>query len=328
MRKALNISEQVFAHENMLRELVPIVVETLGEAYPEMSKKQQAVIELIAHEQEVYKTLRESSSKAFAEMLTEFPKLDDIDLMECPGFVPAYRDFKEQRFNFSNNTIPGDFLYKLTNTYGLTEDSFLKLAELENMNCDLHRYRAELALAKLRSKEPQCNGDDFDVILQNRIYEAQVVLSKRLPPTDNSHKYAYKYDEENETYAIPTLKTHVLGLLSNDAEVSHILGTRLQKTDTISIITEASNFYYESGGQQSDIGTLLVENKLKPDETHELNVLSVKCLNDCVVHICCLSAPTEDFELAVGDKLYLKVDTKKRQLTTLHHSGMSQVTSW
>lgn len=310
----------MFAHENMLRELVPIVVETLGDAYPEMSKKQQAVIELIAHEQEVYKTLRENSSKAFAKVLTEFPKLDDIDLMECPGFVPAYREFKEQRLNFSNNTIPGDFLYKLTDTYGLTEESFLKLAELENMNCDLHRYRAELALAKLRAKEPQRN--DFDVNIQKRIYEAQLDISKRMPPTDNSYKYVYKYDKESETYATPTLKTHVLGLLSNDAEVSHIFGSRLQKTDTISIITEASNFYYESGGQQSDLGTLLVGNKHKPDETHKLNVLGIKYLNDCVVHICSLNALTEDFELAIGDEVHLKVDNETRQLTTVHHSGM------
>lgn len=311
----------------MLRQLVPIVVETLGEAYPEMSKKQQAVIELIAHEQEVYKNLRESSSKAFAEVLTEFPKLDDIDLMECPGFVPAYREFKEQRCNFSNNTIPGDFLYKLTDTYGLTEESFLKLAELENMNCDLHRYRAELALAKLRTTEPQRNGEDFDELFQARISEAQVELSKRLPSTDNSHKYVYKYDEESQTHTVPTLETHVLGLLSNDVEVSNILGSRLKKTDTVSIISEASNFYYESGGQQSDLGTLLVENKLKPDEPHELDVLGVKYLNDCVVHVCSLRSPTEGFAIAVGDKLHLKVDTKKRQLNTIHHSGRSQVTS-
>lgn len=328
LRKALHISEQVFAHENLLQQLVPIVVETLGEAYPEMSNKQQAVIELIAHEQEVYKNLRKSSSKAFAEVLTEFPKLDDIDLMECPGFVPAYREFKEQRSNFSNNTIPGDFLYKLTDTYGLTEESFLKLAELENMNCDLHRYRAELALAKLRIKDPQRNGCDYDELLQSRISKAQVELSKRLPCTDNSYKYVYKYDENSQSYAVPTLETHVLGLLSNDVEVSNILGSRLKKTDTLSIITEASNFYYESGGQQSDLGTLLVKNKFKPDEPHELDVLGVKYLNDCVVHVCSLSVPTEDFALSVGDKLNLKVDTKKRQLNTIHHSGRSQVTNW
>lgn len=323
MRKALSISEQVFAHEKLLTQLVPIVAETLGEAYPEISIKQQSVIELIAHEQEVYRNLRESSSKAFAEVLTEFPKLDDIDLMECPGFVPAYREFQVQRSNFSNNTIPGDFLYKLTDTYGLTEDSFLKLAELENMNCDLDRYRAELALAKLRTNQPQrLRVGDKDLQLQQRIEEAQTEITKRLPPTDNSHKYIYTYKAPSDSYSIPTVTTHVLGLLQNDMEVS-MLKRRASSTDTLSIVTAASNFYYESGGQQSDLGKLLVKNKHKPEEHHQLDVLDVKHINDCVVHVCSLATTTlsEDLELAVGDQLQLEVDEKQRHLNMCHHTG-------
>lgn len=322
LRKALSISEQVFGHEKLLSQLVPIVVETLGEAYPEMSTKQQAVIELILHEQEVYKNLRESSSKAFAEVLTEFPKLDDIDLMECPGFVPAYREFQVQRSNFPNNTIPGDFLYKLTDTYGLTEESFLKLAELENMNCDLDRYRAELALAKLRTKEPQRSSGDYDLALQKRIADAQAQLTKRLAPTDNSHKYIYSYDEVNETYSIPTVTSRVLGMLQNDVEVSR---TRLEEPlNTLSIVTAASNFYYESGGQQSDLGKLLVRNTHKPEEPHQLEVVGVKHLNDCVVHVCRPITSSDDFELAVGDEVQLEVDAKQRQLNTCHHTGKYQ----
>jgi len=269
LRKALNISDHVFAHEKLLTQLVPIVVETLGEAYPEMSAKQQAVIDLINHEQEVYKNLRESSSKAFAEVLTEFPNLDDIDLMECPGFVPAYREFQVQRSKFSNNTIPGDFLYKLTDTYGLTEESFLKLAELENMNCDLERYRAEVSLAKIKAKGNQREsegGSLSDLINEQRIAEAQAKLTKRLAPTDNSHKYAYSFDKESDLYQIPPVRTLVLGMLLNDAEVSRTQGSRIQDpaTDLLSLVTTASNFYYESGGQQSDGGKILVSNLHQP----------------------------------------------------------------
>ncbi|XP_030372872.1 alanine--tRNA ligase, mitochondrial [Scaptodrosophila lebanonensis] len=327
LRKALNISEHVFVHENLLSQLVPIVVETLGEAYPEMSAKQQAVIELIAHEQEVYKNLRESSSKAFAEVLTEFPNLDDIDLMECPGFVPAYREFQVQRSKFPNNTIPGEFLYKLTDTYGLTEQSFLKLAELENMNCDLERYRAEVSLAKLKAKDPQRTGgsginNEAHRVLQKRIVEAQAHLTGQLAATDNSHKYVYSYDAENQTYEIPHLRTKVLGMLHNDAEVSRTLGSRLHEpTDTLSIVTAASNFYYESGGQQSDTGKLLVCAKRVASIVYELDVICVKHLNDCVVHVCRLSVPSDAFELSVGDEVELRVDPTHRHMNTCHHTA-------
>jgi len=326
LRKALNISDHVFAHEKLLTQLVPIVVETLGEAYPEMSAKQQAVIDLINHEQEVYKNLRESSSKAFAEVLTEFPNLDDIDLMECPGFVPAYREFQVQRSKFSNNTIPGDFLYKLTDTYGLTEESFLKLAELENMNCDLERYRAEVSLAKIKAKGNQresAGGSLSDLVNEQRIAEAQAKLTKRLAPTDNSHKYAYSFDKESDLYQIPPVRTRVLGMLLNDAEVSRTQGSRIQDpaTDLLSLVTTASNFYYESGGQQSDGGKILVSNLHQPEHPHLLDVICVKHLNDCVVHVCKLSSLTDAFELAIGDEVELQVDAQQRQLNTCHHTG-------
>ncbi|KAH8378702.1 hypothetical protein KR009_000796 [Drosophila setifemur] len=326
LRKALNISEHVFAHEKLLSHLVPIVVETLGEAYPEMSAKQQAVIDLINHEQEVYKNLRESSSKAFAEVLTEFPNLDDIDLMECPGFVPAYREFQVQRCKFNNNTIPGDFLYKLTDTYGLTEESFLKLAELENMNCDLERYRAEVSLAKIKAKNTQREeeGTSFSgLATEQRIAEAQAKLTNRLAGTDNSHKYAYAFDKETDAYRIPPLSSSVVGMLLNDAEVSRTQGSRLQEpsTDTISIITAASNFYYESGGQQADAGKILVRNQHKLEHPHVLDVVDVKHLNNCVVHVCRLSSPTDGFELAIGDEVELQVDPIQRQLNTCHHTA-------
>ncbi|EDW50562.1 alanine--tRNA ligase, mitochondrial [Drosophila sechellia] len=326
LRKALNISEHVFAHDKLLTQLVPIVVETLGEAYPEMAAKQQAVIDLICHEQEVYKNLRESSSKAFAEVLMEFPNLDDIDLMECPGFVPAYREFQVQRCKFSNNTIPGDFLYKLTDTYGLTEESFLKLAELENMNCDLERYRAEVSLAKIKAKGNQretAGGSLCDLATEQRLSEAQAMLTKHLGATDNSHKYAYSFHKESDSYQIPPLKTRVLGMLLNDAEVSRTQGSRIQQpsTDLISIVTAASNFYYESGGQQSDGGKILVSNHQQPEHPHSLEVISVKHLNDCVVHVCKLSSPTDAFQLAIGDEVELLVDAQQRQLNTCHHTA-------
>lgn len=318
LRKALNISNHIFGREKLLTQLVPIVVETLGEAYPEMSSRQQAVIDLINHEQEVYANLLESSSKAFAEVLTEFPNLDDIDLMECPGFVPAYREFQVQRSRFPNNTIPGDFLYKLTDTFGLTEESFLKLAELENMNCDLERYRAEVSLAKIKAKGSQRENEEGDALCDlasdQRIAEAQAQLTKRLSATDNSHKYAYTFDKESDSYRIPPLRSSVVGMLLNDAEVSRL---HAPSTDIISIVTDSSNFYYESGGQQSDGGKILVRNH------HLLDVICVKHFNNCVVHVCRLasSSTDDDFELAVGDEVELLVDTQQRQLNTCHHTG-------
>jgi len=86
-------------------------------------------------------------------------------------------------------------------------------------------------------------------------------------------------------------------------------------------VTAASNFYYESGGQQSDGGKILVSNHQQPEYPHSLDVIGVKHLNDCIVHICKLSSPTDAFQLAIGDEVELQVDAQQRQLNTCHHTG-------
>jgi len=66
---------------------------------------------------------------------------------------------------------------------------------------------------------------------------------------------------------------------------------------------------------------ILVSNLHQPEHPHLLDVICVKHLNDCVVHVCKLSSPTDAFELAIGDEVELQVDAQQRQLNTCHHTG-------
>ncbi|XP_017473013.1 PREDICTED: alanine--tRNA ligase, mitochondrial [Rhagoletis zephyria] len=322
LRKALTISENIFTNEKLLSQLIPVVVETIGTAYPEMYNKQTSILELIAHEQEVFKLLRESSSKAFAEVLTEFPNLEDIDLMECPGFVPAYRDFQAQKETFKNNVLPGKFLYKLTNTYGLTEENFKKLAELENMECDLRGYLTEISNAKLISKLSSNGNSEDKLESQIRSSEALARLTQKLGPTDNSLKYAYKYDAENKRYIIPTLSAQVTGMVYGGSESDTVfLNNSLTDSDLLHIVTDVSNFYYESGGQQGDVGTILLTSETDDRSKPQLPVVEIKHVNDCIVHVCKLPKFKEEFILTTGAQIQLVVNENHRQRTTCHHTA-------
>lgn len=324
LRKALRVSENVFANECLLSHLIPVVVESLGSAYPELINKQNDILELIAHEQEIFKTLRESSSKAFTEVLSEFPNLEDIDLMECPGFVPAYREFQTLKSNFKNNNIPGDFLYKLTDTYGLTEEHFQKLAQLEEMSYNINDYREVMAEAKQKAKSSFKNHDHSDKPLQS-IKEALVDFTRNLPNTENDFKYVYTYDPQEKKYIIPSLKTKVLGILYNDVKVEEVVCNGIHNTrDIVSFVTEASNFYYESGGQQSDQGVLII--KSLSNENLELKVHNVCLINECVVHTCELPTEKANFTIGVGDEVELQVDSNHRKKNICHHTGILKYT--
>lgn len=294
-------------------------MDSLGCAYPEISNSQSAILELIAHEHEVFKALRESSFKSFAEVLSEFPNLEDIDLMECPGFVPAYREFQALKDKFTNNNIPGDFLHKLTDTYGLTEEHFQKLAQLENMTYNVADYKEAVEKAKQKAKCSMTTYQHSDKLLQG-IIESLVEFTRTLPATDNQYKYNYSWDNKKKQYVIPVLKTKILGILYNDVSVQEVVCNGISNTqDIVSIVTESSNFYCESGGQQSDKGVILI--KTLSNDSYELNVSNVYFINDCVVHTCELPAEKAYFSLCIGDEVKLKVDEQHRKQNIRHHTG-------
>nr|XP_036219853.1 alanine--tRNA ligase, mitochondrial isoform X2 [Bactrocera oleae] len=295
LRKAFTISENIFKYEELVSQLIPLVIDTIGMAYPELYNKQSSILELIAHEREIFKALRESSSRAFAEILVKYPNLEEVDLMECPGFVSAYRDFQIQRETFNNNILPGKFLFKLTDTYGLTEENFKRLAELENMECDFNGYLKEIAKAKLRSKAYLNDGGSENKLEnQHQINEALLLLTQKLNYTDNSTKYNYSYDIDKKRYNIPCVSARV---------------------------TDITNFYHESGGQQADIGTMLLTSETN-GEILELPVREVKAMNNCIIHVCDLSNVEKDFILKTDAHIKLLVDANRRQLTTCHHTAI------
>lgn len=321
LRKAFTISESIFKNEMLVSQLIPIVIDTIGMAYPDLYNKQNSILELIAHEREVFKTLRESSSRAFAEILMEYPNLDEVDLMECPGFVSAYRDFQIHKEKFNNNIIPGKFLFKLTDTYGLTEENFKKLAELENMECDLNGYLKEIANAKLRSKASLNDGSSENKLKnQQQTNEALLLLTQKLNYTDNSPKYNYSYDIDKKRYNIPCVSARVTGMVFEGKE-SNTVSLNNSQSELLYVTTDITNFYHESGGQQSDIGSMLLASESN-GETLELPVREVIAMNDCIIHVCDLSNVEKDFILKTGAQIKLLVDANRRQLITCHHTAI------
>uniref|UniRef100_A0A1A9X0J8 alanine--tRNA ligase n=1 Tax=Glossina brevipalpis TaxID=37001 RepID=A0A1A9X0J8_9MUSC len=321
LRKALTVSKNSFADEKLLSQLVPVIIETMSSGYPEIVNKQNSILELIEHEREVYSALRESSQKALSEVVNGNLNVDDADLVECAGFVPAYRELKSLKMKFKN-VIPGDFLYKLTDTYGLTEEHFLKLAKLEEMICDLEGYHKAVSEAKLRAKR-SFNNDTNSNDMIARIQDTLIELTKTLPATQR-HIYNYQYDEVTKQYNIPPLTAKVLGILYNDISVKEVICNGvITATDSISVITDVSNFYVKSGGQESDKGYLVISRstdqhtKIHP----KLGVIDTHLINDCVIHTCKLPEENSKFILAVGDEIVLSVDENHRTSNICHHTA-------
>lgn len=76
LRKALLISSKIFGSENLLHETVPVVIDILGDTYPEMQQNYSQIQQIIRHEGDVLKSLSKNNSSKLTKILEENPPLD------------------------------------------------------------------------------------------------------------------------------------------------------------------------------------------------------------------------------------------------------------
>ena len=113
--------------------LVPTVVELMGESYPEIAQRQKAVTDIIRQEEESFgKTLDRG-----------------IDLFQK----------QVEKLRTATKTIPGDVVFELYATYGFPVDLTQIMAAEQGMSVDLAGYEAEMA----KHKEISGAGDKFAV---------------------------------------------------------------------------------------------------------------------------------------------------------------------
>lgn len=257
-----------------------------------MSLKLPSILEILDHEEEIFKGLRKTSSKACKELIEEFPAFQDLDVIECPGFVPAFRELQTQ--SFPDNIIPGKVLFKLNDTYGLQDETIGNIAEILNLKLNNLEWKEEIKRAKLKSK------GSLDVKAQNTYDESISTLTRNLEPTNNDPKYSYHFDKNSKIYEVDDVRAKVTAYQLND-------------DGSYSIITDKSNFYFTSGGQQGDKGLM----ELPSGST--FIVTSVELINGCIVHKGHLSSSNDKINL--GDSVILKVDPKARTRNIIHHSA-------
>ena len=116
---------QILGHRGaLLSKLYPALVETMGDAYPELAREQKRVVEIIQNEE-----------NAFADMLQNGMKLLESELPKL-----------------NNNILPGDVAFKLFDTYGFPLDLTQMILRDKNINVDVAGFEKSMAEQKERSR--------------------------------------------------------------------------------------------------------------------------------------------------------------------------------
>ncbi|XP_029010378.1 alanine--tRNA ligase, cytoplasmic [Betta splendens] len=249
LRRAVRYShEKLGAHKGFFASLVDVVVESLGNAFPELKKDPEMVKDIINEEE-----------AQFLKTLSRGRRILDRKIMSLGD----------------SKTIPGDTAWLLYDTYGFPLDLTSLIAEEKGMAVDLGAFEEEKKAAQLKSQGKGA-GDEDHIMLD--IYAIEDLRNKNIPATDDSPKYKYTSDEHGN-YEFQQTSATVLALRRDRA-----FWDEVTTGQECGVLLDQTSFYAEQGGQTFDEGYMLREDDSTEDRM-EFTVKNTQVRGGYVLHI-------------------------------------------
>lgn len=253
IRRALRHGHILGASDLFFYKLVSALVKEMGEAYPELAKNQAHVEKILKLEEE-----------QFAKTLDNGMKLLESAIAELKG-----------------DTIAGETVFKLYDTYGFPVDLTADIARERNLKVDEAGFDACMAEQKNKARAASNFKVDYTDTLN-------------LEGTTDFTGYDSLLNQGK-----------IVALFKEGEQVQS-----LSAGEAGMVVLDSTPFYGESGGQVGDKGLLtgdgiefIVTDTTKEQKNH--------------LH----HGEVKSGTLKVGDALTASVDEEKRQQTALHHSA-------
>uniref|UniRef100_A0A8C7APE7 alanine--tRNA ligase n=1 Tax=Neovison vison TaxID=452646 RepID=A0A8C7APE7_NEOVI len=249
LRRAVRYShEKLNASRGFFATLVDVVVQSLGDAFPELKKDPDMVKDII-NEEEVQ----------FLKTLSRGRRILDRK-------IQSLGDCK---------TIPGDTAWLLYDTYGFPVDLTGLIAEEKGLVVDMDGFEEERKLAQLKSQGKGAGGEDLIML---DIYAIEELREKGLEATDDSPKYNYHSDSSG-SYAFESAVATVMALRRDKMFVEEVCTGQ-----ECGVVLDKTCFYAEQGGQIYDEGYLVKVEDNSEDKT-EFTVKNAQVRGGYVLHI-------------------------------------------
>ena len=266
IRRALRFATLIGVNEPFMYKVARKVTEVMGDAYPELTEHADFIARAVHEEEQRFSLTLQKG----LELLDE-----ELATLKAAG----------------QTQIPGEFCFKLYDTYGFPLDIVTDVAEKRGFTADAKGFEKHMAEQRKRAREHQKKGG---LLGQS---DGANVFKPLLDAGVTSTFVGYERLTE----------TSPLTLLLNAAgeEVSD-----LGEGDTGYAITAATPFYGEGGGQAGDMGTLA-------STSGEARVLTThKPAPTLLVH----EIEVTKGELHKGGEATLKVDADQRKSTARNHT--------
>jgi len=280
LRRAVRYGQEILgAPAGFFTTLVPVVVENFSDAFRELQSRREYVMGIIKEEEVSFNRTLDQGVKHFKKVVQA---LQASGSSVFPG--------KEAHALYSSMGFPIDLTELMAAERGLTVDT----KEFENL-MENDRKISEAAEAARKG------GFSKDLTLEAE--QTAWLLSNGIAITDSSSKYEWNIDLQASVVAV----FHGRGLKGSGFESS-----ASSEDGDIGIVLDKSSYYYESGGQVSDSGSIVLGSGA---------VFQVKCAQSYagyVVHVGVLVGPAS--VVRVGDSVISKVDYSRRSFVAPNHT--------
>lgn len=215
-------------------------------------------------------------------IITKLVKIEEENFLKT--LESGERRLNEMMKESKNNLISGADAFLLYDTFGFPIELTIEAASDKGFNVDTDEFNKELQKQKERARNARTGEQSMNV--QNEEYMS--------------------FKEKSEFVGYDTLQSEskVLGIFKDGHYVKSCEGL-------VVVIFDKTPFYGESGGQNGDQGTLIINNET-------FNVLNtIKFPNGQHAHI----IDMKNTLLSFGDVVTLEVDEQFRLSTACNHSG-------
>ncbi|KFU92165.1 Alanine--tRNA ligase, cytoplasmic, partial [Chaetura pelagica] len=285
LRRAVRYShEKLNAPKGFFATLVDVVVQSLGDAFPELKKDPDMVKDIINEEEDQFlKTL----SRGRRILDRKIQSLGDSKTI--PGKAGTSVWVHQRRadcFAFPLQvTLPGCSMTPIV---------------------DMEGFEEERKNAQLKSQGKGAGGED---LLMLDIYAIEELRARGLEVTDDSPKYSYASDQSG-AYDFGSLVATVQAIRREKRFVEEV-----STGQECGIVLDQTCFYAEQGGQIYDQGYMVKEDESREDKT-EFTVKNVQVRGGYVLHIGTLYG-----SLKVGDQVHLSIDESRRRPVMSNHTA-------
>ena len=262
IRRAVRYGRVIGLRENFMKQVAHQVADDMSEVYPELDRARGFMEQVLEHEETRF---AETLEKGLA-MLEE-----EIARLRSEG----------------KDTIAGEFIFKLYDTYGLPIDVVIDVSKEQGLKIDRKGYEELKEEQRRRSKAA-----------------AQGTVTKKLPEI---YRQLLKQGQGSSFIGYEHLEAEaeVLAIVRDDQEVQG-----LNPNEKGEVICSKTPFYAESGGQLGDRGTIV------GPEGRGRVVDTIK-RGDLIVHIVEMTQGT----IKTGQKVRLQVQEGRRMDTARNHTA-------